>query len=380
MCGFVAVIGQCNAGVLREMGKLIEHRGPDEQSEWTDGVVSVVFRRLSVVNPAGSHQPLRSEDGTILVWFNGEIYNHRVLRDMLQQAGHLLIEEGDGEVIAHLYEEYGERFLHYLEGMFAIVIYDQRLQRCLVGRDRYGIKPLFYRQDALRTVFSSAPAPLLTVGATPGLNRAALGPYLRYRYVPSDEHQLIQGVRKVPAGSLCVVDIQTDWQTGPQTDSQRHPKTDRQPQPHPHRQPEETETTLAAHRVTPRTPSTPSTPSTLTIATHVYYVDKGHLEASSWHLPSRKIWQDSLLRVRQSLTAAVERHLMADVPVGVFLSGGVDSALMVGLMRQTVGPNAPIHTFTASFLEGESEGERARGREGASGERLSPHSPPRTPD
>ena len=158
MCGICGVIHFDGKPVGREllagMNERLRHRGPDGDGYFIDGAVGLAMRRLKIIDIAGSDQPLTNEDGSIQVIFNGEIYNYRELRRGLEARGHRFKTDGDGETIAHLYEEYGGGALKHLRGMFALAIWDSQIGRLVLARDRFGQKPLFYYQD--RKVFDFA--------------------------------------------------------------------------------------------------------------------------------------------------------------------------------------------------------------------------------
>src|ERR1700687_5467966 len=158
MCGIAGILefgrdARASAGALREMCRVISHRGPDDEGFYMDGSVGIGMRRLSIVDVAGGHQPLSNEDGTLWIVFNGEIYNHLALREQLIARGHSYRTKSDTETVVHLYEEYGRDCVQHLRGMFAFAIWD-RARRCLfIARDRLGIKPLYYRYEDKTLLF-----------------------------------------------------------------------------------------------------------------------------------------------------------------------------------------------------------------------------------
>lgn len=173
MCGIAGILSksQISEGdkkLLKEMGDLMTHRGPDGEGFYFDSTIGLVHRRLSIIDLEGGKQPLCNEDGTVWVTFNGEIYNYVELRDQLIQKGHKFVTSSDTEVIVHLYEEKGDDFVNDLRGMFAIGLWDARNKRLLLVRDRLGKKPLFYATLKDRVVFASELKALLPV---PGLSR-----------------------------------------------------------------------------------------------------------------------------------------------------------------------------------------------------------------
>src|ERR1700687_3625528 len=171
MCGIAGVLEfgrdtRANAAALRAMGSVISHRGPDDDGFYTDGSVGIGMRRLSIVDVAGGHQPLSNEDGSLTIVFNGEIYNHLSLREQLIARGHRFRTHSDTETIVHLYEEYGRDCVQHLRGMFAFAIWNRKNRSLFVARDRFGIKPLYYRHTPELFLFGSEIKVLL---AYPGI-------------------------------------------------------------------------------------------------------------------------------------------------------------------------------------------------------------------
>ena len=269
----------------------ISHRGPDDEGVHADHDVAIGNRRLSIIDVAGSHQPLTSEDGSIVVTFNGEIYNYRELRRELSARGHKLRSEGDSEVLVHLYEDFGDRCVDHLRGMFAFAIWDARHRRLLLVRDRLGIKPLYFTAAGGRLLFGSEIKSLLRYGEVPvSCDLDALASFLLLKYVPAPR-TMFEGIQALPPGHLLVVDrggVQTrEWW----------------------------DVSFARPAVAP-----------------------SESEAAE--------------RLRTLLQDAVESHLVSDVPFGAFLSGGVDSSAVVALMSRAL--RDPVKTFAIGF-EGEGE-------------------------
>ncbi len=280
MCGIAGVASVAgksgiDLGRLRAMTDSLLHRGPDETgTEICDGV-ALGMRRLSIIDLEGGSQPLYNEDRTIRVVFNGEIYNYRELRQGLEARGHRLVTKTDGEVIAHLWEELGPRFPSVLNGMFAIALHDMRANRVALVRDHFGIKPLYYAWGEGRLVFGSEVKAVLASGIVPReLDLDALGEFLSWEYVPAPR-TLLRGVRKLLPGGMVELDLISG---------------------------------------------------------------KLH-ESSWWQLPapngaaglpaSQAEWEEAIdAKIRE----AVQRQLISDVPLGAFLSGGVDSSLVVAAM------------------------------------------------
>lgn len=286
--------------ILARMVAAIKHRGPDAEgfyfSPQDEGPGAALgHRRLSIIDLGGGQQPLANEDGTVWIVFNGEIYNYRELRPLLESQGHQFRTDSDTETIVHLYEQYGTDCVKHLRGMFAFAIWDERKRRLFLARDRMGQKPLFYRQEDGRLLFASELKSLLQVPNAPRkLFPQALDAYLLYQYVPHPMCML-EGYFKLPPAH---------WIT------YENGKLHEERYWHP---PYEEEYPLA---------------------------DAGSSE-SSW-TPDR--WRKEL---RRTLTEAVKLRLRSDVPLGAFLSGGVDSTIITGLMQEQSA--SPVHTFSIGF-------------------------------
>jgi asparagine synthase (glutamine-hydrolysing) len=282
--------------VLARMTALLAHRGPDEAGSYTSGLkthaaqgtmpgVALGHRRLSIIDVAGGHQPLSNEDGSVWIVFNGEIYNHRELRHRLEGAGHQFRTTCDTEAIVHLYEDEELDFAQHLNGMFALAIWDARNRRLVLARDRLGKKPLYYRVEPERLLFASELKSLLEV---PGIERRldprALDDYLTLQYVPHPR-TIFQGFAKLAPGHLGV------WSDG-------------------------------------------------NFTTHRYWNPDFNREIDR---PLSGYAEE----LRELLTSAVRIRLESEVPLGAFLSGGVDSSLIVGLMQRL--SRAPVKTFSIGF-------------------------------
>ncbi len=286
MCGICGVVGPIDAPVLERMTAAMTHRGPDDQGLFLDPGIGLGVRRLSIIDIVGGHQPIENEDGTLVVVFNGEIYNHRVLRSRLETRGHRFTTRSDTEVLLHLHEEYGDASVHLLEGMFAYALWDKPRRRLLVARDRLGIKPLYYTDAAGALLFASELKAFLHYPAfRADLEPAALDLYLALQYVPGPD-TLFRGVRKLAPGHLLVaqdghVSVRRYWD-------------------------------LVLGDFQPGTT-----------------LDEAAEEFAA------------LFR------ETVRRHLVSDVPVGALLSGGVDSGSVVATMADAAG--RPVETFTVGF-------------------------------
>ena len=273
------------------MRDTLRHRGPDDKGLWsaTDGSVVLGHRRLSIIDlsPAG-HQPMADASGGYQLVFNGEIYNFKGLRDELCRAGHRFRSSGDTEVLLEAYRAWGTNCLERLNGMFAFALYDHPRRRLFLARDRAGEKPLYYRHAGGRLAFASELKALFADPCCPrALDSDALDAYLAFGYVPHDQC-IIRGIRKLPQGQALVYDLATD-----------------------------------------------------TARTWQY-----------WSLPERRVPEPTdddealLARLESTLLDAVRLRLIADVPVGVMLSGGIDSSLITA-MAARVSPR--VKTFTISF-------------------------------
>ena len=187
MCGIAGILEfgrdtRANAAALREMCRVITHRGPDDEGFYTDGPCGIGMRRLSIVDVAGGHQPISNEDGTLWIVFNGEIYNHLALREQLIARGHRYSTHSDTETVIHLFEEYGADCVQHLRGMFAFAIWNRNTKTLFIARDRLGIKPLYYKLTPERLLFGSEiKAVFAHGGIRPEFNRSALPEYLGLR-------------------------------------------------------------------------------------------------------------------------------------------------------------------------------------------------------
>ncbi len=294
MCGITGVMqfrggARVEPETLRQMCAAMVHRGPDDEGIYTDGSVGIGMRRLSIVDLATGHQPLSNEDGTVWIVFNGEIYNHAALREQLQARGHQYRTHSDTETIIHLYEEYGPDCVQQLRGMFAFAIWDARRKRLFIARDRLGIKPLYYQLTSQQMVWGSEIKVILACPGTGAqLDRTVLPEYLAFGYL-AGEQTFYSGIRKLMPGHWMEVDPSGQVR-------------------------------IERYWDLPVTPSERSRPES-------YYVQT----------------------FREMLEQAVSSHLMSDVPLGVFLSGGVDSSAVAALMTKI--RRAPVETFSVGYAE-----------------------------
>jgi asparagine synthase (glutamine-hydrolysing) len=276
---------------LRAMGDAIRHRGPDESGILVDGAFGFGMQRLSIIDLKTGHQPIGNEDGSVQVVFNGEIYNYRELARDLIERGHVLATTSDTEVIVHLWEEYGADCVRHLKGMFAIALWESHSRTLFLARDRLGIKPLYYAEAAAGVVFGSELKALLRVPEVARtVNSEAVLAYLRWGYVP-DPQSILENVKKLPPGHTLLV------RDG-----------------------------------------------------HVAGPPRRYWDVTPFFAEERLGSEAALLEeLRWRLTESVKSHLVSDVPLGAFLSGGVDSSAVVAHMAAEHG--ASIKTFSIGFDE-----------------------------
>jgi asparagine synthase (glutamine-hydrolysing) len=278
------------------MTDAVEHRGPDGQGicwkEYANGCgFAMGHRRLAIIDVAAGGQPMANANGSVHVTFNGEIYNYRELRQSLEQQGCLFRTHSDTETILHAYDRYGEKFVDHLRGMFAIGLWDSRLQKLILARDRLGEKPLVFCRESERILFASEIKSLRRVsGIGTQIRPEAIDQYLHYGYIPHP-WTAYQGIEKLPPGHIGVYQngkwkIHRYWQPQLMTD------------------------------------------------------DRISLE-------------DACDRVRKEMEVAIRLRMRSDVPMGAFLSGGMDSSVVVGLMQQHA--TSPVQTFTVNFFEDSSQ-------------------------
>ena len=292
MCGICGAVWSDQSAPLAPesltaMMDRIVHRGPDDAGCYRDDHAALGFRRLSIIDLAGGHQPLSNENGTIWTVFNGEIYNFPALRRRLEAKGHDLRSSGDTEVLVHLYEDEGTRMFSLLRGMFALAIWDAPRRTLVLARDRLGQKPLVYRHDGRRLMFASELKALLALPESTvprRLDPLALDHYLCYGYVPAPR-TILEGIHKLPPAHFAV------WHDG----------------------------TLAIER----------------------------FWAPDWNDERERPIEEDVEELRATLGDAVREQMMADVPLGAFLSGGIDSTIIVGLMQRA--SSRPVKTFAIGF-------------------------------
>jgi len=290
MCGIVGIVrgpraAPASIAEVRRMADAIVHRGPDDEGFHADGPVVIGMRRLSIIDLAGGHQPISNEDGTVTVVCNGEIYNFKTLRAALIARGHSFRTGSDAEVLVHLYEEHGDRFLDHVSGMFGLALWDSRRRRLVVARDRLGQKPVYYAEVDGGIVFASEVKALLRApGVHAAIDRDGLREHLAIGYCVAPR-TIFEGVRKLPP------------------------------------------------------------------ATRLVWDESGLRSERYWELPrgvrtdlGPDYWVDA---VRSELRRAVADHMVSDVPIGAFLSGGIDSSAVVALMA---GQSAlPVNTYSIGY-------------------------------
>lgn len=293
MCGIAGFVNsnkdhKVSPQVIAAMCSVIHHRGPDDWGMWRDGAVGIGMKRLKIIDLEGGHQPMTNAGGYLHIVFNGEIYNYQDLREQLEAKGYRFRSSSDTETILYAFEEYGEDCVSHLRGMFAFAIWDARQRQLFAARDRFGKKPLHYLHDDEKFIFGSEIKSILQhPDVKPSVHRPAVAQYLSYGYVP-DPASMFSGISKLPPGHTLT------WKDGrievkPYWDLKFKPDDTSQPDS--------------------------------------YYLDE----------------VDRLLR------ESVKIRMISDVPLGAFLSGGIDSSLVVAMMAMQMGE--PVKTFSIGFEE-----------------------------
>lgn len=311
MCGIVGAHdltqqGRIDPSLTRQMTALIQHRGPDGDGFFDTDNLSMGMRRLSIIDVAGSDQPLYNEDKSIALVFNGEIYNYRELQSHLRAKGHDLRTDGDGETIIHLYEAYGTDLFRHLRGMYAIALWDSNNERLLLAVDHIGMKPLYLHQSNDCLYFASEVKSLFAnESLNPIFNVSVLDSYLSFGY-PIGENTLFEGITRLMPGHMLIaqngtVTIERYWRFG-----------------------------------------------------HNYDLD------TQAHSISGKSPEAIIESVRDQLRESVRLHLRSDVPLGLFLSGGIDSAAMLALMSEEA--QGRVKTYTVGFDGDATDNELLRAR------------------
>jgi asparagine synthase (glutamine-hydrolysing) len=258
---------------LKKMTDTIVHRGPDDEGFYVSGSLGLGFRRLSIIDIAGGHQPMSDQENSVWVIFNGEIYNFHELKSELEGHGHVFQTRSDTEVIVHGYKQWGEDVLNHLNGMFGVAIWDEKKKKLVLARDRMGIKMIYYKLESDRLYFGSEMRPIVTaMDEKPQLNSAAVNLFLRYRYTPAP-YTIYHGIEKLAPGACLII-------------------------------------------------------------------ENGESRIKRWYQykPNPLSPMPSVSKVRKDLLElyrnAVKSHLISDVPLGILLSGGMDSGLLLGLMHE----------------------------------------------
>ena len=292
--------------VLHAMCERMKHRGPDSEGLWTDETVALGMRRLSIIDLHTGEQPVYSEDRSIVVVMNGELYNFREVRAELEKRGHKFETQTDTEILPHLYEEYGDAMLEHINGMFAFALWDKNRKKLLIARDRFGEKPLYYGVFDGKLIFASEPKVLLAhPSVKPEINTDALRQYLSFDYVPAP-HSIYRGINKLPAANLLILEkgeIKTrrywnlSWEKGGNASGNER--------------------------------------ANLTNGT----LPRGRVSA----------FEDAADELRELLADAVRMRLVSDVPLGILLSGGVDSSTVAAFATQF--STEKVKTFSIGFEE-----------------------------
>ncbi len=295
MCGICGIFdpspdARVEPEVLESMNRALAHRGPDDSGTFVDEGVGLGARRLSIIDVEGGHQPVHNEDRSLWIVYNGEIYNHEKLHALLEKLGHRFYTRTDTEAVVHAYEEFGDECVKYLNGMFAFAIWDARRRRLFIARDRFGIKPLHYAVVGNTLVFGSE---LKSILKHPGVDRSldivALNEYLSFEYVPTPR-SIFKNVRKLPPGHTLVfsergLEIAPYWDISLAKSERRPPVS----------------------------------------------------------------WREYQEQLRQELRDAVQKEMVSDVPIGVLLSGGVDSSTVLAMMAEARPTD--LESFAVAFEE-----------------------------
>ncbi|MBX9696146.1 MAG: asparagine synthase (glutamine-hydrolyzing), partial [Cyanobacteria bacterium] len=295
MCGIVGYLNLDGSPLdpegkaLGNMCASIIHRGPDEEGKLIVGPVALGMRRLSIIDLASGQQPISNEDDSVVIVFNGEIYNFQELQAQLRARGHLLKTNSDTETIVHLYEDYGVDCVDHLEGMFAFAIWDKKLNRLFIARDRMGEKPLYWCEKGNNFIFSSELKGILShPSAQRDLNLYAFRQFLALEYVPAPEC-ILEGIHKLPPAHYLLVDsngvkVERYW-------------------------------------------SLPEARDTVSDITE----------------------REAKAKLEELLTESIRLRLISEVPLGIFLSGGIDSSLITAIASRQVSHK--LQTFSVSFSD-----------------------------
>jgi asparagine synthase (glutamine-hydrolysing) len=286
MCGIAGFHGQGDQEIIKKMTNKLERRGPDDEGFYSQNDLHFGFRRLSIIDLSGGHQPMSNEDETIWAMLNGEIYNFKALKEELEAQGHKFKSKSDTEVVVHLYEQWGTEFLNKLNGMFAIAIWDKKSQRLILARDRLGQKPLYYSVVGDTLIFSSEIKSALEHPLVKKeLDYNSLNKYFLYEYVPAP-NSIIKNLNKLEAGHFVV------WQ-------------------------------------------------------NKQLINEKYWDVSFGSQKSESSHHDTLNNYNRLLENSVKKRLVSDVPLGIFLSGGIDSSTITYFASKN--SNSKIKTFSIGF-------------------------------
>lgn len=293
MCGICGILfddksQRVDHKILSAMNQTMVHRGPDDEGIYIKGACGIAMRRLSIIDIEGGHQPLSNRNGSIHAVCNGEIYNYEELKEDLESRGHIFKTRSDAEVIPHLYEEYGSDFISKLNGMFGLAVWDERKRRLILARDRMGQKPLYYtKQNGVLLFASELKAILKYPGIKKEIDPVSLSKYLAYEYIPAPR-SIIKGINKLEPGHMLI------WQNQD-------------------------------------------------ISLKQY-----------WDIPTDRILsigvEEASNTLKDLLKKSVKRHLISDVPLGIFLSGGIDSSTITYMATKLL-PQNQVKTFSMAFGE-----------------------------
>ena len=301
MCGITGIYGEGNKQLIKKMTDIISHRGPDDKGYYVDKDISLGNRRLSIIDVKGGHQPIHNEDETLWITYNGEIYNFKEIGEELEKRGHKFYTDTDTEVVVHAYEEWGENCLKKFNGMFAFAIWDSKKKKLFLARDRIGIKPLYYTivgdgKDRKLVFGSEIKSILIYPGIKREIDLKVLHDYLSFKHAPP-ERTMFLGINKVPPGYFLTIE-KNNIKLKQYWDLNFEESTHNE----------------------------------------IFYIEK----------------------IKELLEDSVRRRLMSEVPLGVYLSGGVDSSSIVAIMSKFVND---IQTFTVGFGQDDRHSELSLARE-----------------
>ena len=295
MCGITGIVynnkdREVDTAVLKKMTDAISHRGPDDEGFYINNNVGLGFRRLSIIDLSTGHQPLSNQDESVYIIFNGEIYNYQEQRQLLKQKGYIFKTTTDTEVILHLYEEYGVNCLQFLRGMFAFAVWDNNKQQLFCARDRFGIKPFYYYKDEEKFVFGSEIKAILKAGnINKKLSNDALDSYLAFGYITSDL-SVYENIKKLQPAHYLLLSFNDNK----------------------------------------------------SIQINKYW----EINFEPDYSKTENQWKEEL---EACFSETVKLHMISDVPLGAFLSGGIDSSSVVAMMAKN--SNFPVRTFSIGFKE-----------------------------